>query len=87
MKQPLEVYSIFGCDIIEEEVVEVHPEKNEEISVNKSLSMGGIGNEDEGAPPFPTHPEVRESTLPLKDTQVKHNKELEVFLFRDAPKE
>ncbi|KAL4357187.1 hypothetical protein AHAS_Ahas09G0161600 [Arachis hypogaea] len=60
------------------DIVEVHPRRNKEVSVNKNLSMGGVNKEDEGAPPFPNHQEDKESTLLLKGTHAKHNKKLEV---------
>ncbi|XP_016164927.1 uncharacterized protein LOC107607491 [Arachis ipaensis] len=45
MKQPLEVHSIFGCHIFEDDVIEEHLGSNDEISVNRNLGIKGVSKE------------------------------------------
>ncbi|XP_057740555.1 uncharacterized protein LOC130957728 [Arachis stenosperma] len=86
MKQPHEVYSIFGCDLIEEKVIEAHSRKDAEVIVNKSLNIKGLSKEDEEAQPLPTNKKDKEHISPLKEEKAKHTKELEIFLLGDGPR-
>ncbi|KAL4316118.1 hypothetical protein AHAS_Ahas15G0253100 [Arachis hypogaea] len=53
MRQPLEVHSIFGCDIIEDDVIEEHFGSDEEISVNRDFGIRGLSKEKGKDPQLP----------------------------------
>jgi len=45
MRQPLEVHSTFGCDIVEDDVIEEHFGSDDEISVSKDMGIRGVSDE------------------------------------------
>ncbi|KAL4306435.1 hypothetical protein AHAS_Ahas16G0178000 [Arachis hypogaea] len=53
MRQPLEVHSIFGCDIVEHNVVEENFGSDGEISVNRDLGIRGVSKEKGEDPQLP----------------------------------
>ncbi|KAL4321298.1 hypothetical protein AHAS_Ahas14G0096500 [Arachis hypogaea] len=53
MRQPLEVHSIFVCDIVEDDVVEVHFGSDDEISVIRGSGIREIEKEEENGPQPP----------------------------------
>ncbi|KAL4329462.1 hypothetical protein AHAS_Ahas13G0302500 [Arachis hypogaea] len=95
MRQPLEVHSIFGCDIVEDDVVEEHFGSDGEINVNRNLGIRGVSKEKGKLPRLP-YPQVNKAPnhgaidkwkhLPLKDTLTKANKKDKMDVLEDVPK-
>ncbi|XP_016178352.1 uncharacterized protein LOC107620740 [Arachis ipaensis] len=57
MRQPLEVHSIFGCDIVEDDVIEEQFGSDDEISVSRNLGIRGVSKEKGKDPRLP-YPQV-----------------------------
>ncbi|KAL4365346.1 hypothetical protein AHAS_Ahas07G0096900 [Arachis hypogaea] len=95
MRQLLEVHSIFGCDIIEDDVVEEHFGSEYETSVNRDLSIRGLSKE-KGIDPQLPHSQGNKAPnhgsidkwkhLPLKNTLTKANKKDKMDVLEDVPK-
>ncbi|KAL4293959.1 hypothetical protein AHAS_Ahas18G0180200 [Arachis hypogaea] len=95
MRQPLEVHSIFGFDIIDDDVIEEHFGSDDEISVNRDLGIRGLSNENGKDPQLP-HSHGNKAPnhglidtwkhLPMKDTLTKANKKDKMDILEDVPK-
>ncbi|XP_020967552.1 uncharacterized protein LOC110266851 [Arachis ipaensis] len=94
IRQPLEVHSIFGCDIVEDDVIEEHF-GSDKISFNRGLGTRGVSKEKGKDPRLP-YPQVNKAPnhgaidkwkhLPLKDTLTKANKKDKIDVLEDIPK-
>ncbi|KAL4293612.1 hypothetical protein AHAS_Ahas18G0145500 [Arachis hypogaea] len=60
MRQPFEVHSIFGCDSIEDDVIEEHLRSNDEINVIRNLGIRGLSKE-KGKDPKHPYPQVNKA--------------------------
>ncbi|KAL4300479.1 hypothetical protein AHAS_Ahas17G0205000 [Arachis hypogaea] len=95
MRQTLEVHSIFGCDIFEDDVIEEHFGSDDEISVSRNLGRRGVSKEKGKDPRLP-YPQGNKAPnhgaidkwkhLPLKDTLTKANKKDKMDVVEDVPK-
>nr|XP_025661624.1 uncharacterized protein LOC112757233 [Arachis hypogaea] len=95
MRQPLEVHSIFSCDIVEDDVIEEYFESDGEISVNRNLGIRGLSKEKGEDPQLP-HSHGNKAPnhgligkwkhLPLKNTLTKANKKDKMDIIEDVPK-
>ncbi|XP_025640012.1 uncharacterized protein [Arachis hypogaea] len=96
MRQSLGVHSNFGCDIVEDDIVEEQTGSDDEISVSGDLGVGRLSKE-KGKDPQRPYPEADKAPnygeidkcehSPLKDALPKANKkDKTVFLLMDAPK-
>ncbi|XP_016192171.1 uncharacterized protein LOC107633049 [Arachis ipaensis] len=95
MRQPLEVHSIFGCDIAEDDVIEEHFGSDDEIIVNRNLGIRGLSKEKGKDPQLP-HSQANKAPnhgstnkwkhLPLKDILTKSNKKGKIDVLEDIPK-
>ncbi|XP_016185572.1 uncharacterized protein LOC107627233 [Arachis ipaensis] len=94
IRQPLDVHSIFGCDIFKDDVVEEHFGSDDEISVNRDLGIRGLSKEKGIDPrlPYPqgnkapNHGSIDKSKHPpLKDTLTKANKKDKIDVLEDVP--
>ncbi|XP_057761597.1 uncharacterized protein LOC130981870 [Arachis stenosperma] len=96
MRQPLGVHSIFGCDIVKDDIVEEKTGSDDEISVSGDLGVGRLSKEKgkdlqlpyPEADKAPNYGEIDKCEhSPLKDALPKaNNKDKMVFLLMDAPK-
>ncbi|KAL4315884.1 hypothetical protein AHAS_Ahas15G0229700 [Arachis hypogaea] len=65
MRQPLEVHLIFGCDIVEDDVVEEHFRSDGEINVNRNLGIRGVSKENRKDPQLPYPHSLHEDFIDL----------------------